>query len=214
MKRHEFAILILATLFAPLSLSAQGLDYNILCTLQQNRTETMDHVMTGLSNTLALTPVAPAAMLGTGWMTDNKELLVSGASCGLSLLLTFGVTEGLKFSVRRPRPYLGHPDDLVPLKTVRGFSFPSGHTSLSFATATSLCLNYPRWYVVLPAALWASGVGFSRLYLGVHYPSDVLVGALVGIGSALAAHWIVDKIQEESPVPATKAFLLPITLRF
>ena len=76
MKRHGFAILILATLFAPQSLSAQGLDYNILCTLQQNRTETMDHVMTGLSNTLALTPVAPAAMLGTGWMTDNKELLV------------------------------------------------------------------------------------------------------------------------------------------
>ncbi len=174
----------------------------------------MDHTMTGLSNTLALTPVAPAAMLGAGLTTGKNDLLVSGASCGLSLLLSAGIAEGLKFSVRWPRPYLGYPDDLVPLKTVGGFSFPSGHTSLTFATATSLCLSYPRWYVVLPATLWASGVGFSRLYLGVHYPSDVLVGAFVGIGSALAAHWIVDKMQADSPVPATKAFLLPVTLRF
>lgn len=215
MKRLAIVLLLFAVQAVPLPTAAQGVDYNILCSLQQNRTEPMDGIMTVVSNSLVLTPVAPVAMLGAGWAADNRDLFRAGVDCGLSLLLTAGITEVLKNSVRRPRPYLGHPDDLLPLKTVHGFSFPSGHTSLTFTTATSLCLSYPRWYVVVPAALWASGVGFSRLYMGVHYPSDVLVGALVGVGSALAAHWLADKVRDaNSPVPTPKAFVIPLAVSF
>ena len=175
------------------------------------------------------TPAVTAVMEKVTYCGGELVLLAVGIivfwciskPCGYYVLsmgfLGTTVNQFLKILCRVPRPWVRDPSFTI-VESARadagGYSFPSGHTSLSFATATSLCLSYPRWYVVLPAALWASGVGFSRLYLGVHYPSDVLVGVLVGIGSALAAHWIVDKIQEESPVPATKAFLLPITLRF
>ena len=74
---------------------------------------------------------------------------------------------------------------------------PSGHTSTAFATATSLSLAYPKWYVVAPSFIWAGTIGYSRMHLGVHYPSDVVVGALVGSGSAFlcykANQWINKK---------------------
>ena len=82
------------------------------------------------------------------------------------------------------------------------WSFPSGHTSSAFALATSLSIVYPKWYVIVPSYLWASSVGYSRMHLGVHYPSDVLAGALVGTGSAFLSHalnkCIHKKVKENS----------------
>ncbi len=66
--------------------------------------------------------------------------------------------------------------------------FPSGHTSLAFAIATSLSLKYPKWYVIAPSYVWACSVGYSRMNLGVHYPSDVLAGAVLGAGSAFLTY--------------------------
>ena len=76
---------------------------------------------------------------------------------------------------------------------MHGRSFPSGHTSLAFSTAASLSIQFNKWYVTLPAYLWAGSVAYSRMYLGVHYPTDVLGGAAVGIGSAYLAHWLNQK---------------------
>jgi len=67
---------------------------------------------------------------------------------------------------------------------VSSLSFPSGHTSEAFSTATALSLKYPEWYIIAPAYLWAGSVGYSRMNLGVHYPTDVLAGALLGTGTA------------------------------
>ncbi|ULT24063.1 phosphatase PAP2 family protein [Sphingobacterium sp. E70] len=47
---------------------------------------------------------------------------------------------------------------------------------------------YSKWYVVAPSLLWAGSVGYSRMYLGVHYPTDVLAGAVLGLGRPL--HWM------------------------
>ena len=69
---------------------------------------------------------------------------------------------------------------------------PSGHTSAAFYSATSLSILYPKWYVIVPSYLWASSVAWARMYEGVHYPSDVFVGAVVGAGSA----WIAYKVQK------------------
>ncbi len=72
------------------------------------------------------------------------------------------------------------------------FSFPSGHTSLAFSMATSLSIKYRKWYIVVPAFLYAGFNGYSRLYLGVHYPTDVLAGAITGSSSA----WLTFKLNQ------------------
>jgi len=91
---------------------------------------------------------------------------------------------GLKAATQIERPPLryAHPDALVALP--RGSSFPSGHTSTSFACATVLSFFVPR---AAPAFyLLALAIGFSRIYVGVHWPLDVLGGAILGVAVGLA----------------------------
>jgi membrane-associated phospholipid phosphatase len=102
-------------------------------------------------------------------------------------------TEALKIVINRPRPYLKY-NDIYPDEIDDGSSFPSGHTAIAFATATSVLLTAKKWYYVVPAYMWASGVGYSRIYLGQHYPSDVFAGAVVGAAGAYASHWLTEKI--------------------
>ncbi len=88
--------------------------------------------------------------------------------------LSAGITYGLKLAVNRDRP---------EGETQRSnSSFPSGHATGAFALATVFSHQYPK--VTVPAFLAATAVGISRIYLGRHYPSDVLGGALVGFGTA------------------------------
>lgn len=108
---------------------------------------------------------------------------------------TYGLVLGLKHLVGRPRPFVtralrSRTSHYGPSKGEKYQSFPSGHAALSAAIATSLGLNHPRWYVIGPGAAWAAGVSLSRLYLGVHYPSDVVVGAALGVGVAVLVHQV------------------------
>ena len=173
----------------------------------------MNCTMQWTSNTLYATPAVPLGFIGAGLATDNQDLLRSGYITGVAWVATLAITEGLKFSVRRPRPYKAYPDLLHPVKPTYGYSFPSGHTSLCFATAVSLSLCYPEWYVVVPSLLWATGVGFSRIYLGVHYPSDVIAGAVVGTLTAMLVHSLCRDRWQDSPQPAPK-FLIPVSISF
>lgn len=101
---------------------------------------------------------------------------------------------GLKLAINRPRPYQTYPD-LQPFYHPQTSSLPSGHAGVAFQFATSLTLACPRWYVAVPAYGWATAVGYSRLHMGVHYPSDVLAGAALGAGTALATHWLARRLQ-------------------
>ena len=108
--------------------------------------------------------------------------------------LTYGLVLGLKHAVGRPRPYVTR--SLLSRSARYGASrqadaytsFPSGHASLSAALVTSWGLSHPKWYVWGPGSVWAVGVSLSRLHLGVHYPSDVLVGMGIGVGVAVLVH--------------------------
>ena len=96
----------------------------------------------------------------------------------LSLMFTNGI---LKHLVERPRPWLT-VEGLTPLIAEHDpNSFPSGHTSASFAAASAWCRTLPRRWMGVTAVVLAALMGFSRLYVGVHFPSDVLAGVLVGL---------------------------------
>jgi len=138
-----------------------------------------------ISNTTTVTGFAVPVVMGTVALIEgNDELLKSGIYVGASLLTDVALTYSLKTIVNRPRPYSTYPDEITAYETLSSKSFPSGHTSFAFATATSLSLKYPKWYIIAPSYLWAASVGYSRMNLGVHYPSDVLAGAILGAGSA------------------------------
>ena len=102
----------------------------------------------------------------------------------------------MKYSVGRERPFVTYTDIINKSgKPCNDPSFPSGHTSTAFTLATSLSLEYPKWYVIVPAYTYASTVAYSRMHLGVHYPSDVLVGALIGSGCAYITHVVNKKLK-------------------
>ena len=136
----------------------------------------------------------PVAMAIAGWIKHDKELLKDALYVGTSVAGTFAVTYGMKYLVRRDRPYERYPDRVHPFSRERSPSFPSGHTATAFALATSLSIRYPKWYVIAPSALWACSVGVSRMNEGVHYPTDVMAGAAIGAGFAVANvyinHWL------------------------
>ena len=142
-----------------------------------------------------LTPVMTfLSFLGNSgliWVVLGAALLIfrktrwAGLCVLLSLLLGFLVNNLLlKNLVREVRPFHAVPG-LIPLGTLpTDWSFPSGHACASFAAAAAMALTFGKkgaWCFVLAAL-----IALSRVYVGVHYPSDVLAGALVGTLAAVA----------------------------
>jgi undecaprenyl-diphosphatase len=94
----------------------------------------------------------------------------------------------VKALVDRPRPFVRYPEPKVLVPRPHDASFPSGHAATSFAAATILSLAFPQ---AAPAFLvLAAAVAYSRVYVGVHYPLDVIGGAALGAVIAAALWWI------------------------
>jgi undecaprenyl-diphosphatase len=98
-----------------------------------------------------------------------------------------GIATALKQAVGRERPYVERPDPEPLMDTHLDVAFPSGHASTSFAGATVLALSLPR--LAVPLYALATLVALSRVYVGVHYPGDIVGGALLG-ATVGAAVWI------------------------
>ena len=114
-------------------------------------------------------------------MWRRASLLIAVALADLAAESLAGALKSAT-DIQRPPLRYAHPDALVGLP--RGSSFPSGHTSTSFACATVLSFFVPR---AAPAFyLLALAIGFSRIYVGVHWPLDVLGGAVLGLAVGLA----------------------------
>ncbi len=117
----------------------------------------------------------------------------TGLAMGLALLMGLLICNvTLKPLVARPRPYdfSGIEIDLL-VETLHDFSFPSGHTIASFEAATVLMLNNKK--LGIPAMILSCLIAFSRLYLYVHYPTDVLVAIVLGIAIAFLANYLINK---------------------
>ena len=187
-------LFLLLLVFYPVNLSSQGIDIRLLRLFNNSLTLPHDKVLQFVSNTSIYVNVGvPAGMAVAGLIKHDDKLLKNALVMSAASLISGGITVSLKYSVNRVRPFITYPD--IFKNSVGGSpSFPSGHTSSAFATATMLSLEYPKWYVIVPSFTWASTVAYSRLNLGVHYPSDVIVGAIIGAGSAWATYAVNKKL--------------------
>ncbi|NLT63663.1 MAG: phosphatase PAP2 family protein [Clostridiales bacterium] len=147
--------------------------------------------------------------IGFIWITIGLVLLVPKKTrrrafniliCLLSAYLINDLL--IKELVARPRPYDTIGDLSILVKPLSSYSFPSGHSSSSFAAALALTLAFGRKGALsyIPAVL----IAFSRCYVGVHYPSDVLGGALVGTLVTLATYKLLDRYIKSDLIPKKK----------
>lgn len=189
-------LLMLVALFVCLSTTAsQAQSIAELNTLRRiNPNNPNSAVWNSLSNTSKYISVGvPVGYFVAGLMHDDKALKQKAAYTAAAILLNTASTTLLKNVIKRERPYNSYTG-IFPDKIESDYAFPSGHTSSAFATATSLTIATKKWYVAVPAFAWSAGVGYSRIYLGQHYPSDVIMGALVGSSSALICHWATKQL--------------------
>lgn len=135
----------------------------------------------------------------------RHRLLMVGSVALLFVLSDFVVSSFIKNVVCRPRP--SHDPAVMDLLSyVNGYrggayGFPSNHASNGFAAATFLALLLRNRWVTLSAFLWAIGSCYSRMYLGVHYPSDILCGAMLGIVFAIIIFFLYKKAAKRLALP-------------
>ncbi len=190
-------ILICIFQFVFIQCFCQITDINLLRKINVNRNLNLDEPFILITKSVApLSIIVPISIFSTGLIYNKDQLKHNGLMIAASLATTTIIATGLKYSINRTRPFDKYKDieQVIPVSTA---SFPSGHTSTAFSTASSLSLAFPKWYIIAPSFLWASAVGYSRMHLGEHYPSDVFAGAIIGAGSAYlcykAQQWIKGK---------------------
>ena len=199
MKNKNSLFNLIVLFFCISSANAQNSDVDLLKNINLNRNTNIESTMINITNSAIPVSIGtPIIIYAVGLIekdsTTKKKAIFIAETFGASAFISLA----LKSITKRDRPYVTYPeiDNVVEESS---YSFPSGHTSSAFATATSLSMAYPKWYVIAPSFLWAGAVGYSRLYLGVHYPTDVLAGALVGSGSAFLCYKLNKWINKKRP---------------
>ena len=167
------------------------MDFSILYAMQNLRCALLDSFILGVTNI--------AGSYGQIWPVIAVLLLFfrKTRKCGFAMLLSYAIVfiigqYGLKDLIARPRPC--HIDETVELliKRPSSYSCPSTHSAWAFAAASSVFMYSKKFGVLVGIA--AVIIAFSRLYLFVHFPTDVLFGAVIGILSGLAAYKLVELI--------------------
>ena len=116
---------------------------------------------------------------------------------GAVILISESISGALKEWIERDRPAVADPDPETLVELPSTFSFPSGHATVSFACATTLALAVPR--LAVPLYALAAAISWSRVYVGVHYPLDVLAGAALGVGIAIALRMLAGVLRRSAP---------------
>lgn len=151
------------------------------------RCHLLDRIMPVITNLGGATFTVIFCFMLMVWGEGELRLAANRASLALSS--SFIVGYYLKKLFNRPRPYLVLAKAFTGKKLFTDYSFPSGHTTASFSLAVTYALSYP--FLLLPLLFLAALIGISRIYLGQHYPTDVLAGSAVGTFSALLINFIL-----------------------
>ena len=184
MRFKKILLFTCIALFIATGTFAQNFDIDLLRSINHNESAFKNNFYKATSySVIYISMAAPVAVFSAGIIKHDQQLKKDAVYMVGALIFSAVVTQGMKSTIKRDRPFITYPD-IIQREEESGYSLPSGHTSFAFCTATSLSLLFPKWYVLIPAYLYASTVAYARMYEGVHYPTDVFVGALVGAGSA------------------------------
>ena len=189
--------IIFCILILPLKLCAQRTlqyyDDQVLLDLAKSRTPGQTNIYMFLSRNYKIINTAiPAGLLLGGTIGNNKEMRQNAAYIASSTLVSYGLNAIIKGLVKRRRPFIRNIN-IVAVYEANRYSFPSGHTSSTMSTATALSIAYPKWYVIIPSFAWAGATSYGRMYLGVHYPTDVAAGLLLGPATAVSMQFVKPK---------------------
>lgn len=162
--------------------------YNFLISLRSNGMDTFMKIITQFGNTI---PVIIIILILMITLTSRKEVIL----IGLNTILTVGSNQLLKHIICRPRP------DHIRLVTEHGYSFPSGHSMISICLYGLLIYlvnkkiknKVLRVILTILLVMIILGIGISRIYVGVHYPSDVLGGYLLSFAILIFTLTTVNK---------------------
>lgn len=169
----------------------QTADENILRWLEGLRVPVLDAALsfyTRLGNAGLLFIIAALALICVRRTRRGGVTALTAMAFGMVV-----TNMTIKPLLSRARPWVVMENFNVLVKSADPNSFPSGHTCAAFAFAVGLCMSIPwKWGKALALAA-AFVMGFSRLYVGVHFPSDVLAGGLIGTLCGLLAGWVVSK---------------------
>lgn len=119
----------------------------------------------------------------------DEQIRLLGIRSSATLSLATLISQIIKTSVSRLRPFLKIQNLNIKKIGIDQYSFPSGHTTAAFSLAVTVALSFPALSIL--CLFLALLVGISRMYLGVHYPSDVLVGMFLGTFCSLIFHYTI-----------------------
>ena len=184
---------------------SQNADINLLKPINKNETYFKNkYLELNASSVTALSVGIPVGLAVTGFIMHDNKIKQDALYMGAAFFVSSIITQSAKRIIDRQRPFEKYSFIIKRDDESGGLSFPSGHVSAAFCTATSLALHYHKWYIIAPAYLFATSVAWARMYQGVHYPSDVIAGALVGAGSAWLSYkaqkWITGKKERKKKV--------------
>lgn len=167
----------------------ENIDVKLFRTINSNRSKLLSEFI--FLSDRSVMPNAIAAPLGLftisrinkNYYDENSAILMGGSEA-----LAIGVSYGIKQLIQKDRPHKKLKNifcDLENSPTDR-YSFPSIHSATAFSMATSLTLRYnDKPFMIAGVYTYALLISYGRVYLGVHYPSDVLTGAAIGAGSSI-----------------------------
>lgn len=123
----------------------------------------------------------------------NRKYRKIGVFSIVSLIIcALAVNVILKPLIHRPRPFSELADITLLIKAPKDYSFPSGHTAASFVMVYIFFRHIKKYFI--PVLITGILIAFSRMYLSVHFPSDILAGIIIGIFSGYAGEKVADGV--------------------
>lgn len=166
-------------------------DINLFRAINSNRSNFKDGTFTLIDKSVfPLALLYPSIMFSWARIKDNYYDENTTILTGLSELTSLSISTGLKYIIKRPRPYKTLKNVYVSKKSPADeWSFPSSHTSTVFSIAMINLLRYPDYpQLYIPIYAYAFLAAYARPYLGMHYPSDLLGGIIIGTSSSLLVY--------------------------